>query len=364
MDQNDMNSPQMKELVAIAEVLDEAAKYSITLGEEGMRGSSEKTYEIKDSPGRGKGVFATKDILRGSLVVAEKPHMVVKGIDDIGKVFGEFQNMPFKNQAIFMSLQGLPEHKAGVLSQAITPTSREDANAVFAKLAEFFAIWANNRLPRANDMDKVLHLEMCRMNHACLPNALYYNDIESGLFKVIAVKDIAAGEEITRTYSFPLLTREQRQVQLAWWEFVCACPACDISTQFAREVEIRRRSIYQLAVLCNQTVNLKINGFPPKGGLPVELPEMRASEAAIKLSELLLLENVVDIHWKKTYKLAYEFLMREKQWNEAYKWLNEQNEIDILLWGKDDPRQARSQELLESFQTFFFKNGGKLGVSG
>lgn len=111
-------------------------------------------------------------------------------------------------------------------------------------LKSTFEVWSHNHLNLKNGVAEPyskmsesvslatttgLFVLQSRFNHSCLPNArcpwsLATEDSAS----LIAMRDVAAGEEITNCYvfQFQLRTREERADMM---EFVCNCKACDIS---------------------------------------------------------------------------------------------------------------------------------------
>lgn len=65
-----------------------------------------------------------------------------------------------------------------------------------------------------------------RLNHSCSPNTYsFYNNLQ-GVETLQATRDIAAGEEITVSYTDLLRTRNQRAASLKKWGFTCACKCC------------------------------------------------------------------------------------------------------------------------------------------
>jgi hypothetical protein len=86
-----------------------------------------------------------------------------------------------------------------------------------------------------------------RINHSCLPNIHFaYNPrLQQETFH--AVRDIAAGEELTVWYNENVLsTRRQRQAELAHkWGFVCNCPVCE-NSESGKEKERKRRQVFTL----------------------------------------------------------------------------------------------------------------------
>ncbi|KAF3765214.1 hypothetical protein M406DRAFT_331523 [Cryphonectria parasitica EP155] len=65
------------------------------------------------------------------------------------------------------------------------------------------------------------------INHSCQPNVL--NGDASGTRKIIAMRDIFPGEEISTTYIPLLMDTPNRQARLRQYGFACTCDACRAS---------------------------------------------------------------------------------------------------------------------------------------
>jgi hypothetical protein len=87
-----------------------------------------------------------------------------------------------------------------------------------------------------------------RINHSCIPNMVHTDNLRKGKGVFHAIRDIAAGEELTLTYNYGKVhcTRAQRQADLkATWGFTCSCPACS-DTAFGQENAERRARMFDL----------------------------------------------------------------------------------------------------------------------
>lgn len=68
------------------------------------------------------------------------------------------------------------------------------------------------------------------LNHSCEPNCQVAY-LEDGQALVFALRDIAAGEELSISYIYRHLPLAERQQQLRSYGFVCACPRCAADAQ-------------------------------------------------------------------------------------------------------------------------------------
>ncbi|GAB7352308.1 hypothetical protein MBLNU459_g2760t1 [Dothideomycetes sp. NU459] len=79
-----------------------------------------------------------------------------------------------------------------------------------------------------------------RLNHSCLPNVFCTFNSSRNLHTVHAVRDIAAGEELSTSYiAGSFMLRAERLDKLAQWGFRCACPACGHNEDEERRLKIK-----------------------------------------------------------------------------------------------------------------------------
>lgn len=86
-----------------------------------------------------------------------------------------------------------------------------------------------------------LWVELARVNHSCNPNAEVVWDQERGTRKLMVVRRVEEGEEITHCYLHTLLDRDSRRSTLQLrWGFQCRCSLCGLSgSSLAREDAVR-----------------------------------------------------------------------------------------------------------------------------
>jgi hypothetical protein len=175
--------------------------------------------EVKESTGKGLGVFATTDIPCGARVLAEEP--LLRRDEENGSsidILSAFEKLSVSQKNSYLQLRGFAgaafkraaEDETGRAWQAMSPMERK-----------ILTIWA------ANTFGHVFLLGS-RFNHSCIPNINFaYNpDLDKETFH--AVRNITAGEELTITYIDGMnRTRKQRQVELDKRGFICDCPACE-----------------------------------------------------------------------------------------------------------------------------------------
>lgn len=174
-------------------------------------------WEVKLSPGKGLGVFATSLIRAGDRIMVERPlFTIVPPTFEPGKGY---------------QLSGMAASLDAAVA-ALSDTQREE-----------FASCHQHRLPGEGDGDRNMVIfrsnaytltdgtiamfpKIARINHSCRPSAANIWSPASGLRIIWAARDIQPGEEVTVTYAPLLKKSEERQSRLTQYGFRCDCDAC------------------------------------------------------------------------------------------------------------------------------------------
>ncbi|KAJ5639237.1 uncharacterized protein N7484_007099 [Penicillium longicatenatum] len=151
--------------------------------------------EVADAGRKGKGVSAKVNIPLGTRVMSE-PALIELQLDDNGgftsmQILQAFALLTPSQQVSFLELSGFgcPALKASVSEEFQNiweniPELQRDVISIFRK----------------NTFDGMLFLTGSRINHSCIPNLIFaYNPI-IGKETFHAIRDIAAGEELTIMY--------------------------------------------------------------------------------------------------------------------------------------------------------------------
>lgn len=174
-------------------------------------------HEVRTSPSKGLGVFASQPIQAGTQIMQEIPLISVKMpemvpgqgfrvTDMIDDIDAAFRKLNTTEQASFLSLHDFrypgEEDQSHLLS-----ILRSNGYITGDRIGLF---------PRAS-----------RINHSCRPNAGTWWSEKSGRRLVYAHRDIAEGEEITVSYIPLLQSARDRQARLQQYGFECDCDACN-----------------------------------------------------------------------------------------------------------------------------------------
>ncbi|KAJ7125162.1 hypothetical protein C8R44DRAFT_549832, partial [Mycena epipterygia] len=191
-------------------------------------------FRVAQAPGKGTGLFSTRALKMGDLILSERPLLVGPRGVGVERPAGLTHE-----QCIQRSLTEVEKHFALSLSR-MPP----EANAAFMALANshmedgsgpIFGIVRTNGLalsrlrPGVTD-EMETYSAICkyisRLNHSCSPNTAPHFDVLSFSYQLFAVRDIAKDEELTFRYADDLCSAAERNTALKPYAFVCRCTAC------------------------------------------------------------------------------------------------------------------------------------------
>ncbi|KAJ3974275.1 hypothetical protein EV361DRAFT_662118 [Lentinula raphanica] len=180
-------------------------------------------YEIRPTKDKGLGAFAAKPLRRGDFILEETPIFRIDSESDYitsRSLAAKFEQLSPTDLSRCLSL----------------------SNVWHSEIDVFEGIYNTNVFGQS------MLLEVSRFNHSCSPNARYIYHEPSKKERVVALTDIAEGEEICVSYlqSRDVYARprsERQQVLSSRYRFCCQCPACDdanFETNDRRRREIRK----------------------------------------------------------------------------------------------------------------------------
>lgn len=221
-------------------------------------------YKIRDAPGKGKGLFATKNIARGSRIMAESPLFLLadKGVTEIPIAVASLSST--QQQTLFELSSDWPMENILELTEWMKHLQSFDVRRIvelkgMSPRRQAIAIAIVETNAHTTGAGSGLFPEASRINHSCIPNVYHSWNTALGKTTIHAIRDIEAGEELLTTYIPLLLARQQRhdEQHLGHYGFQCKCQACDLSAAFGAQSQERR----QWLALCDQQVSCA--GDPP-----------------------------------------------------------------------------------------------------
>ena len=204
-------------------------------------------YVLQDIPGKGKGLVATQDILKGTRILSEQPIIVVPRKE---------QNSELLWLIISSQVDELDEHRRQSFLTLHNIHSYEDI------AMQYFGIIRTNALP-TNKSEGGIFLEACRINHACDNNAQKNWNSNINRHTVHALRDIRKGEEITIHYFGIHKSRKTRNEAFqSNFGFTCSCRWCSLPPDQSQESDRRLDDIHRLYRLGSRGGEKEITDSP------------------------------------------------------------------------------------------------------
>ncbi|KAI1458850.1 SET domain-containing protein [Annulohypoxylon moriforme] len=208
-------------------------------GDEGVAPKSTAPYREVEIEGKDIGLVATRTIKAGELIMARTPGLMVNenAIHKLGK--------KTVSELLIRAVDDLPsQHREGLLNLSTHSAASDYGNRIYKILQ------TNSFRTGYHDGDNPfysLFAEVSRLNHDCRPNCAYYFDHLDFHQKVLAVRDIEVGEELTIAYYDPVQIHSVRQEKLhKEWGFHCSCKRCTADAPSIAESDSRIKQIIAL----------------------------------------------------------------------------------------------------------------------
>ncbi|KAI9648889.1 hypothetical protein NHQ30_001455 [Ciborinia camelliae] len=195
-------------------------------------------YALQDIPGKGKGLVAIQNIVKGTRIISEEPVITTSSLSDEHSIQRMVRSISQKVDALandqrqrFLSLHNIYPYK----------------NAT----EQYLGIFKTNGLPIEDDgIEGGIFLEASRINHACNNNAQKSWNRNIKQHTVHALKDISKGEEITIYYLGVDKDRESRRQALQEkFGFECMCNLCSLPLEQSKASDKRLNDILRLESL-------------------------------------------------------------------------------------------------------------------
>jgi hypothetical protein len=159
-------------------------------------------FTIKDVLGKGLGAFATRNIAKGELILAEKPLLQIRLAHYIAEdVEAAFNQLPKDKQDTYMSLASAhgqdPSKYPSSTSSEVTDKRerkriREQHEARTGDEKTVLSVCITNAM-QVEDGAGIFEISS-RFNHECVPGACFSWDEERKIETIHAVRDISEGE--------------------------------------------------------------------------------------------------------------------------------------------------------------------------
>lgn len=188
------------------------------------------TFTVGSVDGKGRGMFATRNLAPGSVVLVEKPVLSVdvkkKNDKKQQKILQDFKKLPEDVQTEVLKLHD-PEESSSTSTPALLLSK-------LLRIMNYNSVNTNNFVLKTNM--QTLYLKNSLFNHSCKPNCCWVPDEKSDILTVRALVPVRKGQELTVNYFFCLqedrgqhcLMKEERQAKIMKsFNFLCLCNTCN-----------------------------------------------------------------------------------------------------------------------------------------
>ncbi|KAK4155259.1 SET domain-containing protein 5 [Chaetomidium leptoderma] len=217
-------------VASIAELLSAAP-----LAPEAIDGKKSPPYELRDIPGKGIGVVATRKISRGQVLMIDYAAVVADA---------QFPSRVKRKQGSQLLRQAVERLPA---ADEILNLARSSPDPDTVSVAEDVMKTNSFTVEIAGKDYMALFPRIARMNHACKPSTLTRFNSTTLSNIVYAFHDIQPEEELTISYSPFGLASAARHTTLSKWGFTCTCSLCASSPAVLAASDVRRDRISALS---------------------------------------------------------------------------------------------------------------------
>ncbi|PVI03286.1 SET domain-containing protein [Periconia macrospinosa] len=300
---------------------------------------SPQVWEARPSPGKGIGVFATRALEPGDIILAEPAIIKIEPPDfrdgaayPLNSIesllYSAFDTLSEEKQAEVMSLHAHltpDEENQDKDSHMLVPIFRSNAYIVGKTLSEL------GLFPKG-----------ARINHSCRPNSSQVWIDKIGKRVVRAVRPIAEGEEIFATYIPLLRDQKSRQQRLDQYGFKCTCSACTQDRAAQADSDKRRSSIRKAFADFEPQLTLSV----PQSINGRKKAEKNAA-ASVDLAKLVEEEGLAD-YYAQAYRVVALSHARIEKWDTATLWAHKSYELNLVA-DEDSPATLEMMALTQRF---------------
>ncbi|KAJ7079799.1 hypothetical protein B0H15DRAFT_858090 [Mycena belliarum] len=209
---------------------------------------SSRSYRVTSTPDKGLGLFSTRKISAGDLILSERPLTIspawtitrmrfLRELTEQEKYLAVvyewektlqpmFDRLCPENKSAFMALANSHQHDG---SGPIVGRIRTNSFGLSCFQSGRFT--AEEQRTMRKGVYSAVYNEISRLNHSCSPNVYGHFDIATFSYQIFAVRDISKDEELTVSYTGLYSDSKARQAELKSYGFQCTCPACRAPTE-------------------------------------------------------------------------------------------------------------------------------------
>ena len=261
-------------------------------------------FIIRESPGKGRGLFATRKIKEGQVIMEEYPLLVLRdGTTLPGFQANHFPNIDEEVKAKILQLNDPADDFKKLDTGTVEELIRKEPSLKFWKearsdeMSKVYRIFCGNSIRICVDQKLYRNIAECGLyynihliNHSCVPNTT--TSWVMGDFRrkqVRAIKVIEKNQEILLNYQNGhkrnYECREiRRQTLLETRGFLCECLECSLEGEDLVENERIRAEIREKTEKIEQLIRVGASNLVPRSHVK---KTMKSSQQLVKLTQKL-----------------------------------------------------------------------------
>ncbi|CAK3875243.1 TPR domain [Lecanosticta acicola] len=309
------------------------------------------SLELRVTSYGGYGLFATRDLPRGTRIIAEPPMIHQPPGDKMDAVWMQLEALTPEQLNRYTELSSgngtVGIHQRQMIKTRLANERRSSGAALEAMtndMVKLHEIYFNNCVSMGCNerFGAGLFPLYSRINHSCLPNVQNSYNATLGKLTVHAIRDIKAGAELCTSYIFNLRTKEQRHEQLKnTWSFDCQCEVCD-NTPTAFASEKRRQLMFDI----DQALAAYEANIPFARALIPNAPRngKEARELVERLVAVLREEGLVGMDLAQAYRECSKYSLQEGLIPKALAYAQKECEVEKVCIGSETDHLEKNME--------------------
>ncbi|KAF7297914.1 SET domain-containing protein [Mycena chlorophos] len=209
-------------------------------------------FRVGPVPGKGLGLFATRSLKQGDLILTERPLLILPATvhcpfptDLTGEQILQHQ-LNDREQFVEPVIERMTEERRDAFFR-LHNSHTEDGSGPITGIVRTNGIGmpVAGLKPRGSGESAAYSAigdAISRLNHSCTPNTEPSFSLPQLAYRLYAVRDIAEGEELTWRYTDSLAPKAERDESHKPYGFTCDCPVCT-DVEHIAESDARRLAI-------------------------------------------------------------------------------------------------------------------------
>ena len=281
-------------------------------------------FSLQDVPGKGKGLAASRDIPKGTLIINEPPLFTTETLKnpatfekDLGAIV---RALPKEGQRAFLSL-----HNNNPGSEPLSNIVRSNG----------YPLGPNS------EVGGVFPL-VARLNHSCRPNAQHAWNEKFHQELVHVVRDVREGEELTLSYHMGGPSTKRREALKAYFGFDCACELCSFPPAGLKLSDERLDKAEKFDEAIGNSKRVK------------QTPELALADCHALL-KIFQEEQIFDLRLPRLYYDAFQICAMHSDQGRAAVFAQRSRETRIVCEGEESAEVENLRKLEEkpsSFENF------------